>query len=176
MEGYEYDDVIAEIKPFERYFDSITYSLPLLISNADYTEVVDIITGETKQYDDDDTAIVFMGHGTEHEANATYTKLNQVLQARGFFNYFVGTVEAEPSLEDVIAEVENLNVNRVVLLPLMIVAGDHANNDMAGDEDDSWKTILESYGYEVVPVLRGLGEYPGIQNMFVRHVRDAVRG
>jgi sirohydrochlorin cobaltochelatase len=176
MSGLEYDDVIAEIKPFEKYFDSVKYSLPLLISDEDYTEVVNVITGETKQYDDDNTAIVFMGHGTEHEANATYTKLDRLLKSRDFSHYLIGTVEAEPSLEDVIAEAETLGVKRVVLLPLMIVAGDHANNDMAGDEEDSWKTVFESYGYEVVPVLRGLGQYPGIQNIFVRHVRDAING
>ncbi|MDR0589804.1 MAG: sirohydrochlorin cobaltochelatase [Spirochaetaceae bacterium] len=176
MSGHEYDDVIAEIKPFEKYFDRIQYSLPLLISDQDYTDIVTIITDETKQYADDNTAVVFMGHGTEHEANATYAKLNRQLQARGFSRYLIGTVEAEPTLEDVIAETRKLNVKRVVLLPLMIVAGDHANNDMAGDEEDSWKTVFESYGYEVVPVLRGLGEYPGVRDMFVRHVRSAIGG
>ncbi|MDR2630475.1 MAG: sirohydrochlorin cobaltochelatase [Spirochaetaceae bacterium] len=176
MSGKEYDDVIAAIKPFEKYFDSIKYSLPMLISDEDYTELITVITEETKQYADDNTAVVFMGHGTEHEANATYAKLNQLLQARNFSNYLIGTVEAEPTLEDVIAETQKLAVKRVVLLPLMIVAGDHANNDMAGDEEDSWKTIFESYGYEVVPVLRGLGQYPGVRDIFVRHVQNAISG
>ncbi|MFP3090140.1 sirohydrochlorin cobaltochelatase [Treponema sp. TIM-1] len=176
MSGHEYDDVIAEIKPFEKYFASITYSLPLLISDQDYTDIVNILTEETKQYADDNTAVVFMGHGTEHAANATYAKLSQQLKSRNFSHYLIGTVEAEPSLEDVIAETEGLKVKRVVLLPLMIVAGDHANNDMAGDEEDSWKTIFESHGYEVVPVLRGLGEYPGVRDMFVRHVGNAIKG
>jgi sirohydrochlorin cobaltochelatase len=176
MNGREYDDVIAEIKPFENYFDDIKYSLPLLISDEDYTEIVNILTEETKQYADKNTAVVFMGHGTEHAANAAYAKLDRQLKSRNFSRYLIGTVEAEPSLEDVIAETETLKVKQVVLLPLMIVAGDHANNDMAGDEEDSWKRVFESRGFTVVPVLRGLGEYPGVQDMFVRHVRNAING
>jgi sirohydrochlorin cobaltochelatase len=174
MNGKEYDDIVAEIKPFEGKFTRIRFGQPLVISDQDYNEFITAITGETKQYDDGNTAIVFMGHGTEHEANTVYNNLNQKLKDKGFSHYFVGTVEAEPSLDDVIAEVAALEVKNVVLLPLMIVAGDHANNDMAGDEEDSWKSILESKGYTVTPVLKGLGEYPGVQQIFVRHVRDAL--
>jgi sirohydrochlorin cobaltochelatase len=83
-------------------------------------------------------------------------------------------VEAEPSIEDVIAAAKSRGLKRAVLSPLMIVAGDHANNDMAGDEDDSWKSVLEAGGFEVAVNLRGLGEYPDIQSMFVRHVKDAI--
>ena len=114
-----------------------------------------------------------MGHGTEHEANATYARLNEKIKARGISRYYIGTVEATPSLEDVIEEIKNTGgITRVVLSPLMIVAGDHANNDMAGDEPDSWKSILEDEGYEVIPVLKGLGEYPAIQKIFVRHAGE----
>ncbi|AEF86213.1 sirohydrochlorin cobaltochelatase [Treponema primitia ZAS-2] len=174
MNGLEYDEMQEAIKPFSKDFTKLSYGLPLLISDSDYTEVVNIITNDTKQYAADDTAVVFMGHGTEHEANATYSKLDTLLKAKGFSRYIIGTVEATPSLDDVIAQVDALNVKKVVLFPFMIVAGDHANNDMAGDEEDSWKTILESKGYTVRAVLRGLGEYPGIQAMFVRHAGDAI--
>jgi sirohydrochlorin cobaltochelatase len=174
MSGFEYDDAIAEIKPYERYFSSVKYGQPLLISNTDYRELISAITAETKQYDDGNTALVFMGHGTEHEANATYSRLAQALKDTGFPRYLIGTVEARPSLEDVIAEVKALGIKRVALSPLMIVAGDHANNDMAGDEDDSWKSILEADGFEVVVNLKGLGQYEGIRRLFVRHVKEAV--
>ncbi|MDR0451645.1 MAG: sirohydrochlorin cobaltochelatase [Treponema sp.] len=174
MSGEEYDSVIEAIKPFESKFAGVKYGEPLLITDADYDGVITAITGEAGQYADDRTAVVFMGHGTEHEANATYAKLNQKIRDKGISRYYIGTVEASPSLEDVIAEIEETGgIARVVLLPLMIVAGDHANNDMAGDEPDSWKSVLEGLGYEAVPVLKGLGEYPGIRDIFVRHAREA---
>ena len=170
MSGFEYDDVVAEVTPYADKFDSFKIGSPLLVSDADYDEVVSIITGETKDYDAEGTAVVFMGHGTEHEANATYAKLQQHLTAAGYGNYFIGTVEATPSLDDVLALVQDSGAKKVVLLPLMIVAGDHANNDMAGDEEGSWKTTFEQAGFEVECVLRGLGQYEEIQNMFVEHV------
>ena len=170
MSGFEYDDVVAEVTPYADKFDSFKVGSPLLVSDADYDEVVSIITGETKDYDAEGTAVVFMGHGTEHEANATYAKLQQHLTAAGYGNYFIGTVEATPSLDDVLALVQDSGAKKVVLLPLMIVAGDHANNDMAGDEEGSWKTTFEQAGFEVECVLRGLRQYEEIQNMFVEHV------
>ncbi|MDR0584926.1 MAG: sirohydrochlorin cobaltochelatase [Treponema sp.] len=174
MNGFEYDEMREAIKPFEKDFARISYGLPLLSSDADFNEVAEIIVGETKQYDGEDTAIVFMGHGTEHEANSAYAKLDKILKDGGHPNYIIGTVEAEPSLDDVIEQLDGLGVKNVVLLPFMIVAGDHANNDMAGDEDDSWKSVLQSRGYTAQPVLRGLGQYPEIQAMFVRHAGEAV--
>ena len=170
MSGFEYDDVVAEVTPYADKFDSFKVGSPLLVSDADYDEVVSIITGETKDYDAEGTAVVFMGHGTEHEANATYAKLQQHLTAAGYGNYFIGTVEATPSLDDVLALVQDSGAKKVVLLPLMIVAGDHANSDMAGDDEGSWKSAFGRAGFEVECVLRGLGQYEGIQDMFVEHV------
>lgn len=170
MSGFEYDDVAAEVAPYSDKFDSFKVGSPLLVSDADYDEVVSIIAGETKGYDTEGAAIVFMGHGTEHEANAAYAKLQQHLTDAGYANYFVGTVEATPTLDDVLALVQDSGAKKAVLLPLMIVAGDHANNDMAGDGEDSWKTAFERAGFEVECVLRGLGQYEGIQDLFVEHV------
>jgi sirohydrochlorin cobaltochelatase len=175
MSGEEYDSVIEAVKPFENKFDRVRYGQPLLITDADYDEVIDAITGETSRYAGDSTAVVFMGHGTEHTANATYARLNQKIKARGISRYYIGTVEASPSLDDVLEEIKNTGgITRVVVSPLMIVAGDHANNDMAGDEPDSWKSVMEAQGYEVIPVLKGLGEYAGIQKIFVRHAGEAL--
>jgi sirohydrochlorin cobaltochelatase len=173
MNGIEYDQLRAEIKPFERYFDSVRYGVPLLISGEDYTQVIAAIVDSTREYLASDTAVVFMGHGTEHEANGVYARLDALLKAQNP-HYFVATVEAEPTLDDVIAGFAPLGIKKVVLLPFMIVAGDHATNDMAGDEDDSWKSILEAKGYTVTPVLKGLGEYPEIRRIFVRHAGEAI--
>ena len=118
--------------------------------------------------------ICFMGHGTEAESNQVYTKMQETLKAAGHDNYFVGTVEATPSLDDVIAAVKASGYKKVVLRPLMIVAGDHANNDMAGDEDDSWKSAFEKEGYEVTCLLRGLGENETIRQLYVAHAQAAV--
>jgi sirohydrochlorin cobaltochelatase len=175
MNGLEYDEMIAAIKPYEKNFTSVRYGRPLLSSDNDFADVVSALADGTKQYAaDNDTAVVFMGHGTEHNANEVYTKLAGLLKAQGLGRYLVGTVEAEPSLDDVADGLKSLGVKKAVLFPFMIVAGDHATNDMAGDEDDSWRSILEAEGYAVTAVLKGLGEYPEIQGIFVRHAGDAI--
>ena len=174
MNGFEYDDMKKEIQPYEGKFQSVVYGKPLLSDEADYTEVVKVLAEETKQYNQAGTAIVWMGHGTEHPANDTYTKLQKVFLDAGYNNYFIGTVEAKPDLADMLAKVKASGAKKVVLLPLMIVAGDHANNDLAGDEAGSWKTAFKGEGYEVECVLHGLGEYAGIQAMFVAHAGAAM--
>ena len=174
MNGFEYDDVITEITPYQEKFDSFRVGEPLLIADADYDKVVSVLAEETKAYNAEGTAIVFMGHGTEHAANAKYTKLQERFASAGHANVFIGTVEAEPALEEVMALVQGSGATKVVLLPLMIVAGDHASNDMAGDEEDSWKSAFTAEGYEVECVLKGLGQYPGIQEMYVEHVAAAL--
>lgn len=174
MSAYEYSDVVAEVTPYAGKFESLKIGQSLLSSDADYDEVVSIITEETKDYRADGAAIVFMGHGTSHEANATYAELQQRLVNAGYDNYFIGTVEAEPSLEDVMALVADYGATKIVLLPLMIVAGDHATNDMAGDEEGSWKSAFEAQGYKVECILKGLGQYAGIQAMFVKHLGETI--
>ena len=123
-----------------------------------------------KSYDDGNTAIAFMGHGTEADSNGVYSKLQEKITAAGYKNFVIGTVEAEPSIDDVIKFAKDGGYKRVVLHPLMVVAGDHANNDMAGDEEDSWKSLLEKEGFDVVPVLEGLGQNEAIQQIYVQHV------
>ena len=115
-----------------------------------------------------------MGHGTEAESNQIYATMQEKLTEAGFANYFVGTVEASPSLDDVLAAVQAGEYKKVVLQPLMIVAGDHANNDMAGDEDGAWKKTFEDAGYEVTCNLKGLGEMPAIQELLVAHAQAAI--
>ena len=174
MTGYEYDDMVAEASKFEGKFDSLKISRPVLVEDADYEALVSVLAEETEAYNADGTAVVFMGHGTEHEANATYTKLQAQFHLAGYRNYYIGTVEATPSVEDVLEAVKATDASKVVLLPLMIVAGDHANNDMAGDEEDSWKTIFTQAGYEVECVLRGMGSYSGVRQMILDHLSDTI--
>lgn len=174
MAGLEYHDLEEEVMSYADAFESITMGENLLAEDGDFEEVAKIITARTAEYDDGETAICFMGHGTEAESNAVYAKMQEVLTADGFKNYFVGTVEATPSLEDVMDAVGEGEYKRVVLMPLMVVAGDHANNDMAGDEEDSWKSQFEAEGYSVECVLEGLGQQPEIQQLYVEHLQKFV--
>ena len=174
MNGLEYTDLKNELAGYSDSFEKIALGEPLLTSDDDFQKVMNAIVDVTKEYDDGETAICFMGHGTEAESNQVYTKMQETLKAAGHDNYFVGTVEATPSLDDVIAAVKADGYKKVVLRPLMIVAGDHANNDMAGDEDGSWKTEFEKAGFEVTPVVEGLGSVQAIQDLFVAHAQAAI--
>ena len=174
MNGLEYTDLVNELADNSDAFEQVAVGEPLLTSDDDFKAVISAITDATKEYDDGETAICFMGHGTEADSNSVYTKMQETLKAAGYDNYFVGTVEATPSLDDVIAAVKAGGYKKVVLRPLMIVAGDHANNDMAGDEDGSWKTEFEKAGFEVTTVVEGLGSVQAIQDLFVAHAQAAI--
>ena len=174
MNGLEYTDLVNELAENSDAFESVAVGEPLLTSDDDFKTVISAITDATKEYDDGETAICFMGHGTEADSNAVYQKMQDMLKEEGFDNYYVGTVEATPSCEDVIAQVKEGSYKKVVLEPLMIVAGDHANNDMAGDDDDSWKSQFKAAGYEVTCLVRGLGELEPIQQLFVQHAQAAI--
>lgn len=174
MNGLEYEEMSKAIAQYSDAFEQISIGQPLLTSDEDFQAVAKAITEATADYDDGETAIVFMGHGTEAESNGVYAKMQQVLTDGGYAHYYVGTVEATPSLEDVLAAVKQGSYKRVVLRPLMVVAGDHANNDMAGDDDDSWKTTFEKEGYEVVCEVEGLGALEAVQQLYVGHAQTAV--
>ncbi len=174
MNGLEYNDVVDEIADYSDAFDKVVIGKPLLASDDDFKRVENAIVDWTKEYDDGKTAICFMGHGTDADSNSVYAKMQELLTADGHTNYFVGTVEASPSVEDVLAKVKEGGYEKVVLEPLMVVAGDHANNDMAGDDEDSWKSVFEAEGYEVKCLLRGLGENEEIRKLYVEHAQAAV--
>ena len=165
---YEANKSCCNIKP------EIRTGKPLLSSDQDFEELVDAITADTRRFDDRDTAIVFMGHGTQAGADAVYTKLQEKLSGKGYSNYYIGTVEGSLTISDILKAAEPGGYKRVVLQPLMIVAGDHANNDMAGDDADSWKSIFVRAGYNVETVLKGLGEIEAVRRIFIRHVLEAI--
>ena len=174
MAGFEYTDLKNELAEYADAFEQVVLSEPLLVSDEDFAAVAEAIAAATAEYDDGKTAICFMGHGTEAESNGVYAKMQGVLTDAGYENYFIGTVEAEPSVEDVLKAVQAGTYRKVVLRPLMIVAGDHANNDMAGDEEDSWKSVFEAAGYEVSCVVEGLGQLEAIRNIIVSHAGNAL--
>ena len=144
-------------------------SKPLLADDEDFEKIV-----ENKEFNDleGNDAIVFMGHGTESEADYAYQKLQDEYLKAGKNNIFIATVEGKVTIKDVIEKMKGKGFKKILLKPFMIVAGDHAKNDMSSDDEDSWKTILKNEGYEVTAVLKGMGEYKFIREMFMDKLKD----
>ncbi len=174
MSGFEYTDLVDELAEYADAFETIAVGEPILTADEDFAALKDAIVEATADYDDGKTAICFMGHGTEADSNEVYAKMQELLVEGEMENYFIGTVEAEPSVMDVLELVKAGSYDRVVLRPLMIVAGDHANNDMAGDEEDSWKSVFEAAGYEVECVVEGLGQLEAVRSILVDHAAAAI--
>lgn len=173
MNGDEYDKLCTQAGPYADGFERLIIGRPLLSAVEDYKAVAEAVLAELPDKRED-TALVFMGHGTEHHANAAYAQLEYVLRDLGRRDVLIGTVEGYPGLEEVLRRLgEQPNVRRIILYPLMVVAGDHARNDLAGEGEDSWLSRLTALGYEVGSHLRGLGEYPGIRTLFTAHARAA---
>ena len=145
---------------------------PLLTTDEDYRKIVN-----NEKFNDleGNDAIIFMGHGSESAADVTYQRLQEEYIKAGKNNIFIATVEGKVTIEDVIEKLKKTDYKKILLKPFMIVAGDHAKNDMASDEEDSWKTVLQNEGYEVTPVLKGMGEYKFIRDMFMEKL-EAVYG
>ena len=196
MHGAEYDEMMEMVDSYRDKFESVAIAEPLLgevgsdatVINADKEAVAKAITAEavkTAGFDSldaaaaDGTAFVFMGHGTSHTAKVSYSQMQAQMNALGYKNVFIGTVEGEPeetACENVIEAVKAAGYTKVVLRPLMVVAGDHANNDMAGDDEDSWKSQFEASGeFDSVDCqIAGLGEIADIQQLYVAHTKAAV--
>ncbi|MDD6738941.1 MAG: sirohydrochlorin cobaltochelatase [Coriobacteriaceae bacterium] len=175
MNGYEYDDLAKALESYKDKFKKIAFGEPLLSSDDDYYKVIAALASVSERYDDGKTALVFMGHGTEAESNKVYSTLQDKLSAEGKKNYFIGTVEATPTIEDVLKGVKAAGLKKAVLRPLMVVAGDHANNDMADLEDpESWASQLSAAGIEVECVLEGLGQIVEIDELYAAHAADAI--
>ena len=196
MHGAEYDEMTAAIEEYKDKFESVAIAEPMLgevgedatVINEDKEAVAKAITDEavkTAGYDsmeaaaEDGTAFVFMGHGTSHTANVTYDQMQTQMENLGFTNAFIGTVEGEPedtACDAVIAKVKDAGFKKVVLRPLMVVAGDHANNDMAGDDDDSWKSMFEASGeFDSVDCqIEGLGRIDAVEQLYVEHTKAAI--
>ena len=196
MHGAEYDELTEAVEKYQDKFETVKIAEPLLgevgsdasAINEDKEAVAKAITAEavkTAKYDsldaaaEDGTAFVFMGHGTSHTAKISYSQMQTQMDNLGYKNVFIGTVEGEPedtSCEAVIEKVKDAGYKNVILRPLMVVAGDHANNDMAGDDDDSWKSQFEaSEEFDSVETqIAGLGEISDIQQLYVAHTKAAM--
>lgn len=170
INGIENDLMKEDALAFQEQFHSISFGDPLLTSEQDNLAVIDAITSEFKTLTKDEV-LVLMGHGTTHYANAIYAALDYTFKDKGYSNIFLGTVEAYPTMESLLKMVHAYQTKKVVLAPFMIVAGDHAKNDMASDEPDSWYSQFKAAGYDVEPVLKGLGEYTGIRKLFIEHLK-----
>ncbi len=173
MNGTEYHDLLRDVEKHRDLFEAAVLGEPLLTDKEDFEKVAAAMVEDTKEHTDEKTAVVLMGHGTGVEANRVYFDLQDELRKQGHHNYFIATVEAVPTLEDILPALKEGGYEKIVLQPLMIVAGDHANNDMASDDEDSWKTILEKEGYAVQCVLRGMGQIPAIREIFAQHTARA---
>ena len=196
MHGAEYDELVDALDGYKDKFETVTIAEPLLgevgsdatVVNEDKAAVAEAITAEAvktagfdslKAAKEDGTAFVFMGHGTSHTAKVSYSQMATQMEKLGYDNVFIGTVEGEPeetACENVIAAVKEAGYTKVILRPLMVVAGDHANNDMAGDDDDSWKSqFVASGNFESVDCqIAGLGEIDAIQQIYVAHTKAAI--
>jgi sirohydrochlorin cobaltochelatase len=179
MNGIEYDDVVRIVSGYRSKFDSISIGEPMLTVEDDYNKVVDAIGSalltEARETAGKKAAVILMGHGTEHYANSAYSQLQLKLILSGHDDVYITTVEGFPNFNDTVYLMKSRWYKDVILFPFMLVAGDHANNDMAGDEEDSLKSILESHGYKVHCVVKGLGEYKEFREIFLSHTKDAIK-
>ena len=196
MHGAEYDELMEAVEAYQGQFETVKVAEPLLgevgtdaaVINADKAVVAEAITTEAVKdagYDsldaakEDGVAFVFMGHGTSHTAKVSYSQMQTQMGELGYDNVFIGTVEGEPeetACEAVIDAVAQAGYKKVILRPLMVVAGDHANNDMAGDDEDSWKRIFTASGKfdSVDTQITGLGSIDAIQQLYVAHTKDVI--
>ena len=174
INGIENDLMKEDALSFRDEFHSISFGEPLLTSEQDSLDVIHAITEEFSDLQEDEV-LVLMGHGTTHYANAIYAALDYTFKDQGFKNIFLGTVEAYPSMETLMKMVKEYNPKKVILAPFMIVAGDHAKNDMAGDNPESWYSQFVAAGFETKTVVKGLGQYPGIRKILVEHLRAIDR-
>jgi len=177
--GVEFDYINNVVNRYKKCkaFENIVVGRPLICFKGeedgvpdDYSVMVDALSKQLPQKD----TVILMGHGTNHIANAVYCCFESVLRDRGFKNVHVATVEGYPTLDRVIPNVIADGSTEVILMPLMLVAGDHAKNDMAGDDEDSWKSILEAEGFKVKIYLHGLGENSEIQDIYIQHIKDVI--
>jgi sirohydrochlorin cobaltochelatase len=168
--GHEYEKLIRQTRVFlnENNNFNIQIGKPLLYDDLDYYRIIEGLKEDAIK---DNEAIVFMGHGTDHSADEAYEKLENAFKQEGYNNIFIGTVEGRKTIDDIIVKLKEQKIKRVKLMPFMLVAGDHAINDMASESPDSWRTKLISEDIEVEVNLKGLGEIKNIQDIYMDHLK-----
>ncbi|MBR5047635.1 MAG: sirohydrochlorin cobaltochelatase [Eubacterium sp.] len=173
--GIEYDKLSAILAGYKDKIPVIRIGKPLLSEESDYEAVCRAVMDQAKGYLGEQDALVLMGHGSEHTANYTYFMFADMLRDLGYANTFVATVEGFPRLDYILRRLKRNGIEKVVLMPLLIVAGLHAREDLTGDEEDSWKSVLVRNGFQVESIVAGLGEYDAIASLFADHLRSADR-
>lgn len=173
INGMEYEKMMGMLEPYKDRIAVIRVGKPLLTEEDDYRKACQIVMQELDRPLNKDEAFVLMGHGTEHYANSAYCQFENMLRDLGYENTYVGTVEGFPGLDYVIRRMKIRGIRKVYLMPLMIVAGDHARNDLAGAEADSWDSLLRAEDFETEIFLKGMGEVDGIAQLFVEHLKAA---
>ncbi len=171
ISGGEYGKLIRSAAVYRDAFSSFAIGAPLLSSQADFHTVARALAFSSAPYDNASTAVCLVGHGTEAAGKGAYARLQQELPE----NYFIGALNVSPTAEDILSLVQAGSYHRVLLRPLMIVAGKHARDDVAGARNGSWRHLFENAGYPVVCQLSGLGELEAIQALLVRHAREAMK-
>lgn len=173
INGFENDQMREDALKFQEDFAQIRFGAPLISSTEDMLRMVKIISASFENMGADE-ALILMGHGSAHHANTVYAALDYMFKEAGHPNIYVGTVEAYPELSHVLPRLKGRGIKRIHLAPLMIVAGDHAVNDMASDEKDSWRIRCEKEGYQVICHLKGLGEYPQVRTLLLKHLKASM--
>lgn len=170
MNGLEYESMVSEVNAFRKYFKKLEIGTPLLTSAQDYKDVVNAVEKEFSQIPSNE-ALVFMGHGTQHYANASYAAMDYCFKETGDRNIFVGTIENYPDLNTVVKQVKRFGASKVYLAPFMVTAGEHVANDM----NSLWKNTFTDENFEVETIAKGLGEYSSIRQIYVKHAGEAVK-
>ena len=192
MHGFEHRRLMEAVREAAPSFDKLAVGKPLLSDDTDFSTMADAILRNLSA-PEPDTAVVLMGHGNEKKTrhipentkaeimsardiqdNAVFAGLQQSLRKAGADNYFVATVEGEPEIGDILPVIKERGFRIVVLAPFMVVAGDHARNDLAGEDEDSWKNIFTRSGFQVETVLRGIGEWEEVQDLFAAHAAQCM--
>lgn len=173
INGIENDNMRKDAHVLRKNFNTMKFGTPLLTTEDDNLAVVNAIAEEFK-YLSPESALVLMGHGTEHYANSIYAAMDYRFKAENHKNIFMGTVEGYPDIDTVIKYVNLSEPEKIVLAPFMFVAGDHATNDMSGDDPDSWLNVFTKEGYKTEAVIKGLGEYRSIQEIYINHIRKVM--
>lgn len=174
IDGIENHEMKAAILAHRSSFQRIKIGAPLLHEAEDYVRAVHAVMEPIKSELDGSTAVFFMGHGTSHAKNSCYETLNTVFREENYADVYVGTVEALPDLKNLLSRISGKRYTRVLIQPFMLVAGDHAHNDMAGREEGTWRFDLMQAGYEVAVRIVGLGEHPDIRSIYEAHARAAM--
>ncbi|AKA72200.1 sirohydrochlorin cobaltochelatase [Clostridium scatologenes] len=174
MPGDEYDKIVNGVNKYKDTFSKLVFGRPILYRENDYKIAVNALKKQLPAMSKNH-AVMLMGHGSVHPANSSYALLRCILEDEGLDNVYVGTVEGYPILDNLVPKMKQKGIEEVTLMPFMLVAGDHAINDMAGEED-SWKIQLEEEGFKVNVYLHGLGENKAFQDIYVEHIKDSING